>query len=287
MPSSDGGGVTASLPKVSVVIPTYNCAALLPAAIESALGQAGAEVEVIVVDDGSTDDTEAVVRPYLERIVFIRQKNRGLPGARNRGIEVAKGAYIALLDADDAWMTGKLERQMPRFGDAEVGVVYSDFSVRYADGRLQKSYLVNRPLAGEGYVLERYIESRFLFPSTMVFRRECFESCGVFDEEMLACEDIELFARMCLRWKVALVNEPLVLRYEGSHNITSNSEKMSEYTILALNKVMQKEPQLPEPARAAIRKELGQQYWWNGYAAFLRATTARRGGVCGGRSGTT
>jgi glycosyltransferase involved in cell wall biosynthesis len=256
------------LPKTSVIIPAYNCAAFLPTALESVFAQTSADFEVILVDDGSTDDTSAVIEPYLNRIKYIRQENRGLPAARNTGIRAAKGELIALLDGDDSWVPQKLEMQLPRLSDREVGIVYSDFSVRYADGRFQDSYLVDRPLASEGHILEKYIRSRFLFPSTMVIRRECFDEFGGFDEEMLACEDVELFGRICSRWKAAWVNTPLVVRYEGGHNITANRNKMSQYTILALNKILRKEPGLPQSTQKVVYEELGRQHWWRGYEAF-------------------
>jgi len=260
--------VGVDLPKVSVIIPAYNCASYLPTAIESVLAQTYTDWEVLLVDDGSTDDTEKIVTPYLDRIRYMKQSNKGLPGARNAGIRASKGEYIALLDGDDSWLPTKLEQQMPRFRDREVGIVYSDFAVQYSDGRFQPSYLADRPLAAEGYALNNYIRSRFLFPSTMVLRRDCMEECGLFDEEMLVCEDVELFARICMRWKLALVNRPLVVRNEGTHNITANLSKLSQYTIIALNKILSKEPQLPASSRRVIQTELGRQHWWSGYAAF-------------------
>jgi len=256
------------LPKVSVIIPAYNCAPFLPETLKSVFEQTYSDLEIILIDDGSTDDTQTVVAPFLDRIQYIRQDNKGLPAARNTGLRVAKGQFIALLDADDSWSPDKLERQLPCLADSKVGIVYSDFSVRYADGSFQPSYLANRPLVSEGYILENYIQSRFLFPSTMVIRRQCFEEFGLFDEEMRACEDIELFARILTQWKAAGIDAPLVTRYEGTHNITSNSRKINQYTILALRKVLSKELKLPLPTRNVIYKELGRQYWWNGYAAF-------------------
>jgi glycosyltransferase involved in cell wall biosynthesis len=258
----------ASSSKLSVIIPAYNCASFLPETLRSVFAQTCCTPEIIVIDDGSTDDTPAVIAPFLDRITYIRQENKGLPAARNTGIHIATGEFIALLDADDSWLPDKLEKQLHLFSNPEVGIVYSDFSVRYADGRFQKSYLVNRPLASEGHILENYIQSRFLFPSTMIFRRSCFEEFGVFDEEMLACEDIELFARICSRWKVARADKPLVVRYEGTHNLTSDNRKINQYTILALNKILHKEPGLSSAARKVIRQELGRQHWWRGYSAF-------------------
>jgi glycosyltransferase involved in cell wall biosynthesis len=251
-----------SAPRVSVVIPTYNCAQTLAAAIDSALAQSFNGIEVIVVDDGSTDNTADVLARYVQRIRVIRQANCGLPAARNAGIRVAQAPLIALLDADDLWLPEKLSRQVARFIDLEVGIVYSDFSVRYADGRVQSSYLANRPLAGNGYLFLNYIQSRFLFPSTMVLRRKIMEECGLFDEEMLACEDIELFARMLLRCKAVLVNEPLMVRFEGLQNITADHDRLSRYTILALRKILAKERTLAAAARKVVHRELSQQYIW-------------------------
>ena len=256
------------MPTISVVIPAFNCARYLPAAIESVLAQTYEDREILVVDDGSTDDTPVVIKPYLDRIQYIRQSNRGLPGARNTGIRNARGEYIALLDADDFWLPQKLSLQMPLFDDPMVGIVYSDFAVRYSDGRYLPSYLADRPLASEGFILESYLQSRYLFPSTMVLRRAAMEGCGLFDEEMLAAEDIELFARICLRWKVALVNQTLMVRAEGTHNITANAENLSRYTILAMQKILRREVDMPVSARTILHQELGRQYWWRGYADF-------------------
>ena len=248
------------MPAASVIIPAFNCAHYLPAAIESVLEQTFSDLEIIVVDDGSTDETEEAVRPYLDRIQYIRQENRGLPGARNTGIRASHGEFIALLDADDSWVPDKLAWQMPCFTDAEIGIVYSDFSVKYVDGRFLPSYLAERPLASEGWIIDHYIQSRFLFPSSMVLRRCAMEACGLFDEEMLAAEDIELFAKICLRWKVA--------RTEGTHNITANSGKMADYTILAFEKLLRSESELPSPTKRILHAELSRQHWWRGYARF-------------------
>ncbi len=259
------------MPKVSVIIPSYNCAAYLPRAIESVLAQSFRDFEILVVDDGSTDDTASVVAPYLHRVRYIAQANKGLPGARNTGLRAAQGDTIALLDADDAWLPEKLALQLPLLEDPGVGIVYSDFAVEYANGRWLDSYLAERPLACEGWVVDSYIQSRFLFPSTMVFRRACFDSCGWFDEEMFAAEDIELFTRMCLRWQVKRVNQPLMVRTEGTHNITGNNRKMNAFTILAFDKILAREPRLPATTRRILHRELARQLWYRGHASFQEA----------------
>lgn len=257
-----------SAPRISVIIPSFNCAGTLADAIDSVLAQTVKDIEVIVVDDGSTDDTPELLGLYLKRIRIISQANRGLPAARNAGIRAAKAPLIALLDADDTWRPTKLERQLPYFADVAVGIVYSDFSVRYADGHSKCSYLADRQVASGGLSFNQYIQSRILFPSTMVLRLKAMEECGLFDEEMLACEDIELFARMLLRTKAVMVNEALMHRFEGAENITANHDKLSRYTILALQKILAKEQSLPADSRRVIHRELSRQYMWRGCACF-------------------
>src|SRR5215469_3696643 len=117
---------------VTVIVPTYNMAHYLPQSVQSALGQSYANLEVQIVDDGSTDETAAVVRRWERdpRVRVHRQVNSGLSAARNSGISLARGEFVALLDADDVWMPDKLARQMPLFrGQPEVGVVYSDYQM--------------------------------------------------------------------------------------------------------------------------------------------------------------
>ena len=143
--------------------------------------------------------------------------------------------------------------------------------MKYLDGRRLPSYLAERPLACEGYIVRNYVRSRFLFPSTMVLRRDSIERCGFFDEEMLICEDLELFACIGLHGKVAWSRRPLTVRYEGTHNLTSKSERIMHYAILAFNKILQKEPDMPRSVRRAIEKELGQHYRWRSYAALQQA----------------
>src|SRR5262249_1655616 len=114
-------------PAVSVVIATHNYGRYLSGALDSALGQTIRDMEIVVIDDGSTDDTPAVVRPYLRdsRVTYHRTERRGQPRAKNLGIQLSRAPFVAFLDSDDIWLPAKLERQLPVFADAEVGVVYS------------------------------------------------------------------------------------------------------------------------------------------------------------------
>ena len=227
------------MPRVSVVIPTYNCAHYLGQAIDSVLGQSYTDLEVIVVDDGSRDNTAEVAAAYGPRIRYMRQENSGLPAARNRAIEAAGGELIALLDADDWWEPNKLQAQVEMIdADGEVALVYTDLRVIYDDGRVIPSFLASRPLASDGYVFPQLVQSGFILPSTVVLRKRCVQDVGMFDETMRSHEDIDLWLRLCHRWKVRSVREPLVNRRQGAQNMTSNAALRTEYGVTTFQKAL-------------------------------------------------
>jgi glycosyltransferase involved in cell wall biosynthesis len=169
-------------PRVSVVVPAYNCAKYLAACIGSALGQEGPEVEVVVVNDGSPDDTDAVVEPFLDRIKYIRQENRGLSGARNRGFRESEGEFVCFLDADDLLLPGKFFAQLERFNaEPDLGVVISGYEEVAEDGEtllvaVEKRW--NRD--GLGRLLRHEV-----FPChTALLRREALERSSLFPEDI-------------------------------------------------------------------------------------------------------
>jgi len=228
------------MPSVAVVIPSYNCAHYLAEAVDSVLAQTYRDFEVIVIDDGSTDNTAEVAARFGSRIRCIHQENRGLPAARNRGIRESQSPYIAFLDADDAWFPEKLAEQIPAFSaDPEVGLVYSDLQVLYDDGQLAPSFLGTRPLAASGYVFDRILRSGFIIPSSVVVRRAAIDNVGLFDESMRSHEDVELWSRICHRWKVQLVSKPLVTRRQRVGSLTGNEDMRSLYGLKFYQKVLQ------------------------------------------------
>jgi glycosyltransferase involved in cell wall biosynthesis len=183
---------------VSVVIPVRNRQQWIARAIESALAQTVPPSEVIVVDDGSTDGTVDVVRRYDVRL--LRRDGGGAYAARNEAIRAARAPLIAFLDSDDVWLPHKLERQLPRFGDPQVGVVFGDARI----GR--GSAFANMP---PGHATRRdFVRGNFIAFSTAVVRRECFETCGFFDERLSA--DYLAFFRIAARYRLAYVPEIVV-----------------------------------------------------------------------------
>jgi glycosyltransferase involved in cell wall biosynthesis len=187
---------------VSVVIPTYNYGRYVTEAIDSALGQTYQPVQVIVVDDGSTDDTEVRLSPYAERIHYIRQENGGLSAARNTGIKHAIGEWIALLDADDLWHPQKLETQLKAVrGRKDVGLVGSPSATFRVDSPLPA------PDTHELTVKDFVLSSR-MGPSSALIRRQCFEVVGFFDETLRSVEDRDMWLRIATSFSCVLVDSP-------------------------------------------------------------------------------
>ena len=195
--------------RVSVVIPCFNGARYLGEAIDSALAQTHPDVEVIVVDDGSTDGTPAVVSGYGDRLRCVRQPNRGLAGARNAGIRHARGPYVAFLDHDDRFLPDKLARQAAVL-DArpDAGLVYCGWHFIDADGaRLPPTGWDVR----EGDVTVDLLRGNIMHPATVVVRRTALDAAGGFDEGRTGLEDWDLWLRMAVRGvRWACVDAPLL-----------------------------------------------------------------------------
>jgi len=213
-------------PTVSVIIPTYNRAYLIGRAIQSVLNQTYQDFEIIVVDDGSTDDTEEIVRGFKDkRIGYIRhEKNKGAAAARNIGIKAAKSEYIAFQDSDDEWLPEKLEKQMKVFENAppEVGVVYTDFL------RIKGNKKIHIPFSWvtqkEGNIHKELLKGNFVTTQSVVIRKKCFKKSGVFEENLSRLQDWELFIRVSKFYNFKYIDEPLLNLYYTSNSISADRE---------------------------------------------------------------
>ena len=191
-------------PRVSVIIPTYNRAQMLRQALESVRRQNVEGVEIIVVDNNSTDETPQVVEEFQPGIRYLKQKQQGVAAARNMGIRYSKAPYIAFLDSDDLWLPGKLNRQMAFLkSHPEVGLIYT---------RLW-SYHVNSPEKrrldpqGTARTFDELLNGPNTVPtSTVVVRRECFDTAGLFNPSIPAAEDHELWLRIFRRFPIAFLD---------------------------------------------------------------------------------
>jgi len=221
-----GVRMTEKTPAVSVIIPTYNRAHLLGRSIHSVLGQTYKDFELIVVDDGSTDNTEEVMSNFSDdRIRYIRRmKNEGASVARNTGIEIARGEYIAFQDSDDEWLPEKLEKQVTILEKAppEVGVVYTGLH------RLKNNRKVFNPSSNitpkEGDVSVSLLKGNFVSPQTMLIKRECLEKAGIFDERFHRMQGWDFNLRVSRYYHFRCIDEPLVISYFQTDSISANQD---------------------------------------------------------------
>jgi glycosyltransferase involved in cell wall biosynthesis len=203
-------------PLCSLVVPSYNVEEYVAEAIESALAQTYRPLEVVVVDDGSTDRTSEVVRGYLghPEVVYVRQENRGLAGARNRGVREARGAFVGLLDADDVWMPRKVERCVGYLLEhPEIGWVTTDcYLMQERERTLDRYYGCFEPPDFPRTRAEQLacIATRNFMSVAVLIRRELFDRFGVFDEGLRSSEDYDLWIRFMLGGTmVGRIDEPL------------------------------------------------------------------------------
>lgn len=197
-------------PLVSVVIPTYNRAELLRDAVLSVLGQTFRDFELIVVDDGSTDNTETVMRGFDDpRLIYLAQPNRGRSAARNRALATAKGQFMAFLDSDDLYLNDKLERQVAFMAaHPEVDMVYTAAICVDKDGRPLSRQIYTAEAEGDIYRKVAFFQPVTITLPTVMLRRAVLEAVGVFDESMDRFEDTDLWRRVTKRFKVGILREP-------------------------------------------------------------------------------
>jgi glycosyltransferase involved in cell wall biosynthesis len=252
---------------VSVVIPSYNSARFVREAVESALAQTLPPVEVIVVDDGSSDDTAAALEPLSDRIRLIRQDNAGVAAARNTGIRSAHGALIAFLDADDVWIPERLARQAPlheedpRIGLSHCGIVEVEERLAPIAERLDGlsgDRVAATMLHGQGNRLHAS-------GSTMMLTRGAIEAVGDFDVELPPSEDWELMFRVARRFRIGFVAEPLVLYRQHAANAHRDIPRLERSMFLSLRKAFAiGDPSLRRLRRrayATVHGWLAGSYW--------------------------
>jgi len=231
---------TNASPLVSAIIPAYNSGTALIEAVESVLAQTYPNIEIIVVDDGSSDDTEAAMKQYHDRLTYIRQPNRGSAAARNRGIENARGELLAFLDADDTWRPEKIQLQVDYLqAHPEIGILCSDAREFNAAGTFAESFLAQfGPIEVEGYVFESIARTAFVLTSTSVIRRVVVEDGLRFNEELRNFQDIDFFMRANLRYSLGLIREVFVDRRLHEGNVSKNFYKRYFYRTIAFEKIL-------------------------------------------------
>jgi glycosyltransferase involved in cell wall biosynthesis len=224
-------------PLVSVVIPNYNYARYVGAAIESVLAQTYQPIEIIVVDNGSTDNSLEVLRAFGKKIQLISQENRGQAGARNRGIEASGGEWIAFCDADDIWLPEKISAQMAIVDRKTIGLVYAGHTVVDAELRpLREVTPQNR-----GWVLPFFArDMKAVIPggeSCALIRKECFAKTGVFDLRLSTSSGYDLYRRIAQHYEVEFVPQSLMLYRQHQSNASKHIEAFEHDVFIALEKM--------------------------------------------------
>ncbi|MFC7114604.1 glycosyltransferase family 2 protein [Natronoarchaeum sp. GCM10025703] len=245
-------------PTVSVVLPTYNREDVISRAIDSVINQSFSDLELLVVDDNSSDNTSELMSQYGDKVNYIcHDTNRGAPAARNTGIEAADGDFIAFIDSDDKWDCEKLERQVTRFRECspQVGVVYTGYYVKH-DGAVEIGEVPSK----RGDLYKEQLKKDWINPtSTVMVRSSCFDKVDGFNEDLSARQDYELWIRISRDYDFDYIVDPLVTMYiENDNRITSNVEPRMEAHKQVLEYIQEDINSLPWHER---RKSFAVQYF--------------------------
>jgi glycosyltransferase involved in cell wall biosynthesis len=227
--------------KVDVIIPAFNAAKYLPTAIESVILQTFDDWQILLVDDGSTDDTAEVVAPFIRqlgpKLQYIKQPNKGLPAARNTAIRHSSAEFLALLDADDVWLPYRLSESLKCFENRpDVGLAYG-FNARIdPEGKVIDTF-ANRQNPSEGRIAPYIYTRRINLPCpTITFRKSCIDEVGLFDETFRATEDRDLWLRIALRYEVALAPKVIAHYRTSPGSMSTDPYRMLKAQLLFTKK---------------------------------------------------
>jgi glycosyltransferase involved in cell wall biosynthesis len=222
---------------ISVIIPTYNRAHSLSRAIDSVLSQTYPPLEIIVVDDGSQDDTASLMADRYSQCVYLFQTNQGVSSARNLGIEKARGEWIALLDSDDRWLPNKLKLQLEALTESPQYRICHSNELWIRNG-VRVNQMRKHEKSG-GKIFQRCLPLCVISPSSVILHRTLFEDFGLFDIELPACEDYDLWLRICAMEEVLFIDEPLIEKYGGHPDQLSRGHwGMDRFRVYALLKLL-------------------------------------------------
>jgi glycosyltransferase involved in cell wall biosynthesis len=281
--------------RVSVIIPTYNRASRLPACLESVCNGAQSDQEVIVVDDGSTDDTGAVIAAFQPSVRYVYQRNAGPSAARNTGAREARGRYIAFFDSDDRLFPVPRQRAVDFLDQhPEVGVAFTDALVEEATGQSSRAFRRDgletfwalphdmtpddvRIFARDPFMRAMILDRCYLVPSISVIRRSALEQCGPFDEALIGYEEWDLFVRLAAAFPFAYLDEPAAVIEKHESNLSGDLEKMVVSGVRVLDKLLGGAVPMPDDLRQATVTKLNAMSFDAAKHAFVRgdATKAR------------
>jgi glycosyltransferase involved in cell wall biosynthesis len=223
--------------KISAIIPTLNRCDVLKRALDSIYAQTLPVDEVIVIDGGSTDGTEAMIQQHFPHCHYSSRKNKGVSEARNIGIQQSRGEWIALLDSDDEWLPGKLAAQFTELEKYPERRLCHTEEIWVRNG-VRVNQMKKHAKSG-GWIFKKCLPLCAISPSATVLKRSLLDEVGLFDEEMIVCEDYDLWLRICSQEAVAYVEEPQIIKYGGHEDQLSHQLwGMDRFRITALEKII-------------------------------------------------
>jgi len=236
----------------SLIIPSYNRCTALERALHSVFQQTLVPDEVIVVDDGSSDTTADMIKVKFPQVRYLWQENKGVSAARNLGIQHAKGDWIALLDSDDTWLTNKLQQQMHAlYQSPDIKVCHTE------EIWIRKGIRVNamnKHKKTGGWIFKYCLPLCVMSPSSIIIHRSVFDEVGLFDENLPACEDYDLWLRISAKYPVLFLEQPLIHKYGGHEDQLSHQYwGMDRFRIQALEKIITQAELSPENKIAATK----------------------------------
>ena len=224
--------------KVSVIIPTYNRDWAIRRSLESVLTQTFQDFELLIIDDGSTDQTQSILQAFQDpRIKITRTENQGISNARNCGIQQAKGEWIAFLDSDDEWLPHKLQAQWEYHQKRpELKIIHGEEIWIRQEVRVNPK---NKHAKSGGWIFQKCLSLCLISPSAVMIHREVFSQVGYFDPQMLVCEDYDLWLRITPFYQVGFIPEPIIKKYGGHPDQLSTRYKAMDYfRVMALYRVL-------------------------------------------------
>ena len=235
---------------ISVIIPTYNRVNLLSRAIQSVIEQSIPPSEIIVVDDGSTDQTETMIATEFPTVIYYKQLQQGVSAARNKGIQLAQNPWLAFLDSDDQWLPEKLAQQQHAIAqNATMKLCHSD-EIWIRNGQRVNPHRKHQKRGG--WIFQHCLPLCAISPSSVVIHQSIFDVVGLFDEHLPACEDYDLWLRITHQFPVLHVNQPLLVKYGGHEDQLSRKYwGMDRFRISALDNLLNNHPLQTDDRKAA------------------------------------
>lgn len=223
--------------KTSVIIPTFNRENLISRGLDSVLAQTRPADQIIVVDDGSTDGTATLIRKRYPGVLYLYQDNQGISAARNTGIDMASGDWLAFLDSDDEWLPQKLEKQIEALRQQPEYLIAHSNEHWLRNGLPKNQQAKHRKYGG--HIFQQCLPLCLISPSSVIIHRSLFDQVGLFDTSMAVCEDYDMWLRITARYPVLYIDEPLIIKHGGhSGQLSQQYRGMDRYRIRAIQKLL-------------------------------------------------